>query len=243
MLDRACCSKLVYKRDFWNNAETFSCIDKPSTYLLLSYQDLRVVELQLLEILSSVSLEAVVASLSTLSQSWLKTLEIEYSSLVKGSCKYLEDLVARLDTPSLQECCMLFFCELVFDVPQLTQAQFICRAEALRSPGKASILSSESVSFRFWQGRLTGSPIVGSFSLSFPYFHLNQQLSCKFHAIDSPPKEPDWLDDAGAEEWTSIFASCVAVRELCVSEPLGQHVAQALTLPRTTGQAEMLPTL
>ncbi|KAH8978766.1 hypothetical protein EDB92DRAFT_1907758, partial [Lactarius akahatsu] len=219
------------------------------------------VELQLLEILSSVSPEAVVAGLSTLSESWLKTLEIEYSSLcssppptlstlftltefrVKGSCKYLEDLVARLDTPSLQECCISFFRKLVFDVSQLTQAQFICHAEALRLPSKAPILSSESVSFRFWQGRSTGSPIVRSFSLSFPYFHLNQQLSCKFHAIDSPPKEPDWLDDAGAEEWTSIFASCVAVGELCVSEPLGQHVAQALTLPCTTGQAEMLPTL
>ncbi|KAH9013759.1 hypothetical protein EDB85DRAFT_904349 [Lactarius pseudohatsudake] len=248
--------------------------------LLLSFRDL--VELQLLEILSSgyVSPEAVVAGLSNLSR--LKTLEIGYSSLrsctitethpppptlstlptltefrFKGSCEYLEDLVARLDTPSLQECYISFFREVVFDVPQLTQ--FICRAEALRSPDKALILSSETVSFRFWQGRSTGSPIGGSFSLSFPYFHLNWQLSCVsqicFHSspllsgvkrlsIDSPPKDPDWLDDAGVEEWIGVFPSFVAVEEFYVSEPLGQHVAQALALlPRATGYAEMLPAL
>ncbi|KAH9164288.1 hypothetical protein EDB89DRAFT_440752 [Lactarius sanguifluus] len=248
--------------------------------LLLSFRDL--VELQLLEILSSgyVSPEAVVAGLSGLSR--LRTLEIGYSSLrsctnitgthppppilstlstltefrFKGSCEYLEDLVARLDTPSLQECCISFFREVVFNVPQLTQ--FICRTEALRSPDKVLIVSSETVSLRFWQGRSTGSPIVGSFSLNFPYFHLNWQFSCVsqicFHSspllsgvkrlsIDSPPKEPDWLDDVEAAGWTSIFASFVAVEELYVSEPLGQHVAQALALPRTTGQAEILPAL
>ncbi|KAH8978442.1 hypothetical protein EDB92DRAFT_1907776 [Lactarius akahatsu] len=247
--------------------------------LLLSFRDL--VELQLLEILSSgyVSPEAVVAGLSNLSR--LKTLEIGYSSLrsctitgtrpplpilstlstltefrFKGSCEYLEDLIARLDTPSLQECCISFFREVVFDVPQLTQ--FICCAEALSSPDKALIHSSETVSFRFWQGRSTGSPIVGSFSLSFPFSHLNWQLSCVaqicFHSspllsgvkrlsIDLPPKDPDWLDDAGVEEWTGVFPSFVAVEELYVSEPLGQHVAQALALPRTTGHTEMLPAL
>ncbi|KAH9021702.1 hypothetical protein EDB83DRAFT_2679283 [Lactarius deliciosus] len=75
-------------------------------------------------------------------------------------------------------------------------------------------------------------------------FHSSPLLSgVKRLSIDSPPKDPDWLDDAGVEEWTRIFPSFVAVEELYVSEPLGQHVAQALALPRTAGQAEMLPAL
>ncbi|KAH9164291.1 hypothetical protein EDB89DRAFT_2017824 [Lactarius sanguifluus] len=140
----------------------------------------------------------------------LQLLEILILAIFKGSCEYLEDL----------ECCISFFRKL---------SQFICSAETLplRLPDKVLLFC--------WQGRSTGSPIVGSFSLNFPYFHLNWQLSCV--------SQIHWLDDAGAAEWTSIFASFVTVEELCLSDPLGQHVAQALALPRTTGQAEILPAL
>ncbi|KAI9437224.1 hypothetical protein H4582DRAFT_1958697 [Lactarius indigo] len=247
--------------------------------LLLSCRDL--VNLHLMEIPNSgyISPEAMVASLSSLSR--LKTLEIGFSSprscsgrrppppltrstisaltefTFKGSNEYLEDLVARMDTPSLHEFYILFFHQLIFDVPQLSQ--FICRTEGLGSPDKATMISSEiAVSLRLWRvGRSAGSPpVVRSFSLNIPYKDLDWQVSSvaqiclqslsflsgvKRLSIDSTTEQLGSQDDVGPAEWHRLFRSFTAVEALYVSEPLGSQVA--LALASATGQAEILPAL
>ncbi|KAH8982465.1 hypothetical protein EDB86DRAFT_335091 [Lactarius hatsudake] len=207
--------------------------------LLLSCGDL--INLQLMEIPKSgyISPEGMVAGLSNLSR--LKTLEIGFSSprscsgrrlpppstrstistltefTFRGSSEYLEDLVARMDTPSLHEFDISLFHQPIFDVPQLSQ--FICRTEGLGSPDNATLFSNEiAVSLKLWQA--TGSPIVGSFSLNILYPDLDWQISSvaqiclqslpllsgiKRLSIDSTDEQAGWQGDT-SPEWHRFFA-------------------------------------
>ncbi|KAI0294157.1 hypothetical protein BC826DRAFT_1012656 [Russula brevipes] len=56
----------------------------------------------------------------------------------RGVSEYLEDLVAQIDAPVLERTHILFFNQLLFDVPQL--CQFISRAEALMPLQRAVVV-------------------------------------------------------------------------------------------------------
>src|SRR5258708_1287704 len=58
----------------------------------------------------------------------------------KGSSEYLEDLVARIDTPLLDRLHIVFFHQLIFNTPQLTQ--FISRTPNLETQGEARVFFS-----------------------------------------------------------------------------------------------------
>src|SRR5258708_3563330 len=60
--------------------------------------------------------------------------------LFKGSSEYLEDVVARIDTPLLDCLHITFFHQLIFDTPQLTQ--FISRTPNLETQGEARVAFS-----------------------------------------------------------------------------------------------------
>ncbi|KAH9967679.1 hypothetical protein BJV74DRAFT_990710 [Russula compacta] len=60
----------------------------------------------------------------------------------RGVSEYLEDLVARIDTPKLDWLSIQLFMDLMFNIPQLDQ--FIVRAEEIRSFNSARILFSPS---------------------------------------------------------------------------------------------------
>ncbi|KAH9168539.1 hypothetical protein EDB89DRAFT_2245129 [Lactarius sanguifluus] len=246
--------------------------------VILSFGDL--VELRLVDIPTpgSISPEAMVDSLSNLLQ--LKTLEIGFSSrrscktrrhplpptrstlstltefAFRGSCGYLEALVARMDTPSLHECYVGFFLQhrITFYVPQLFQ--FIRRTEGLRSPDKAVILSG-GIGLSLTVGRSTGDR-SGSFSLNIPFYELDRQIPSLAHicsqslpllsgvkrlSIDSESEtDPEGGQvDVDPAEWRRVFRPFAAVEELYVSEPLGPQVA--LSLPSATGQTEIMPAL
>lgn len=153
-----------------------SALPKP----LLSRRDL--MDLPLLGVPNPdhISPEVIVTSLSNLSR--LKILEIGFSTprpsrsshlpphprstlsalsgfTFSGSSEYLEDLIARIDTPFLQRIIMNF-CHRLTDAPQLRQ--LICRTEGLRSPDQATLIKrARAISLWFCQtGRLTGSLTV-----------------------------------------------------------------------------------
>ncbi|KAH8980083.1 hypothetical protein EDB92DRAFT_1901877 [Lactarius akahatsu] len=247
--------------------------------VILNFGDL--VELRLVEIptAGSISPEAMADRLSNLPQ--LKALEIGFSSrrscktrrhplpptrstlstltefAFRGSCGYLEALVARMDTPSLHECYIGFFLQhqITFNVPQLFQ--FICRTEGLRSPDEAVILAG-GIGLSLTLGRSTGDR-SGSFSINIPFYDLNRQIPSLAHicsqslppllsgvkrlSIDSESEtDPEGREvDADPAEWRRVFHPFAAVEELYVSEPLGPQVA--LSLPSATGQTEILPAL
>ena len=56
----------------------------------------------------------------------------------KGTSGYLEKILARVDTPRLDELHITFFNQIIFDTPQLFQ--FISRRLVLRAPEKGHIV-------------------------------------------------------------------------------------------------------
>ncbi|KAH8986834.1 hypothetical protein EDB86DRAFT_2953799 [Lactarius hatsudake] len=173
----------------------------------------------------------------------------------RGGCGYLEALVARMDTPSLQECYTGFFLQhrITFNVPQLFQ--FICRTEGLRSPDEAVIIAG-GIGLSLTVKRSTGDQ-SGSFSLNIPFYGLDRQIPSLAHicsqslplltgikrlSIDSESDtDPEGEFDVDPAEWRHVFRSFAAVEELYVSEPLGPQVA--LSLSSATGQTGILPAL
>jgi hypothetical protein len=55
----------------------------------------------------------------------------------KGACEYLEDFVARIDAPRLDDLHITFFNQLTFDTPQL--AQFISRTPTFKAHNEACV--------------------------------------------------------------------------------------------------------
>jgi hypothetical protein len=66
----------------------------------------------------------------------------------KGASEYLEEILARIDAPRLNELHITFFNQIIFDTPQLFQ--FISRRPTLRAPEKGHIAcDSKAVIVKF----------------------------------------------------------------------------------------------
>ena len=256
-----------------------------SPAFLLSYRDLVDLQLSYIPNPDEILPEVIVTSLSNLSQ--LKILSIGFictftltlrhsrnshiprltlSALSEftfsGNDEYLEDLLARIDTPFIQRIQINFHYGLS-DVPQL--CRLICRTEGLRSPNQATIIKYDrDVSLIFRQvGRWTESTVVRypritikncSISLLIRHWQLSSaaqfclQLTPIFSGInrltvESPAERPFRLQQevVGPADWLDLFRSFSAVDELYVSRRLGSPVAFALA--GATEQADILPAL
>ena len=175
-----------------------------------------------------------------------------------GSGEYMEDLMARIDTPFLQRISLYYWHRLT-DAPQLRQ--MLCRTEGLRSPNQARIIKHErAISLRF---RSTGSPIARYPPIRFQFDNFNIVLSIhdwqfssavqfclqsvpltsgvKRLIVESTAEQALWTEVIGPADWLDLFRPFSAVEELYVDQVLGSPVAFALA--GATGIAEMLPAL
>jgi hypothetical protein len=173
-----------------------------------------------------------------------------------GVSEYFEDLVARIDTPLLEELSVAFFLDLVFDIPQLHD--FVARTENLGPFNQAEI------QFSGW----TITVILGSFTrfeleikcersdwqLSSLTQIFSQQLPLLSHVeqleIGEHPWESvgwKWKDDPDMDSslWLELFQLFVAVQSLYVSKNMVLPVVAALQDLRVAGATavEVLPAL
>ena len=175
-----------------------------------------------------------------------------------GSGEYLEDLLARIDTPFIQRIDIRFHRPLS-DAPQL--CQFIFRTEGLRSQNQATIKRGRSINLMFRQaGRSTGSPMVRyppittkncNISLLVEDWQASVIQFClqltpllsgvKWLTVESTAEQALPQEVVGPADWLDLFRPFSAVEELYVGRLLGSPVA--LSLAGATGQAEMLPAL
>ena len=176
----------------------------------------------------------------------------------KGASEYLEEILARIDVPRLDELHLTFFNQIIFDTPQLFQ--FISRRPTLRTPEKGHIeFSSEAIMVKFpsqpsdhgvlsvrilctvseWQL----SSVEQVCTSSLPPVSTVEDLHISEDQGLGGGYPPHWQDDIENTLWLDVLRPFVAVKNLYLSSGLGPRIAptlQELVGGRTT---EVLPTL
>ena len=107
----------------------------------------------------------------------------------KGVSEYLEDLVARIDTPKLDRLRIRLFMDLMFNVPQLHK--LIVRTERIRSLDSAEIL------FHPWASVIRSRPAI------------ELEIICR---------EPDWQASSMAQVCSQLSPHLSHVEQLAIRE-------------------------
>ncbi|KAF8483097.1 hypothetical protein F5888DRAFT_1912654 [Russula emetica] len=156
----------------------------------------------------------------------------------KGVSEYLEDLVARIDAPLLDNFSIWFFHQLIFDTPQL--AQFVARTPNIQPPVEARIDFSECYV------EVTSSRTLSRrFTLAINCRQPDWQLSCLTQVCSSSFPEafiptvehlyicegfgqPRWQDDIEDSQWLELLHPFTAVKCLYLSQAFASRIAPAL---------------
>jgi hypothetical protein len=171
-----------------------------------------------------------------------------------GASENLEEILARIDAPQLNELRVTFFNQLLFDTPQLFQ--FISRRPTLRAPEKGYIaFRSSSISVYFAsrtcdydmlsvQIRCRGSDwqllsVEQVCTSSLPPVSALEDLY-----IFEPRRHPlRWQGDVENTLWLELLHPFAAVKNLYLCEKFVQRIAPALQELVGERTREVLPTL
>ena len=245
--------------------------------LLLSASHL--VELCLLNIPHSgyISPEAMVTCLSMLSR--LEELDLEFNSpqsspdqesrrpspptrhvlpaltrfAFKGVNEYLEELVARIDTPRLYWLSTTYFNDIDFDTPEVMQ--FISRTLTFEAPIEARVFFGslaawvrlQSHAFHLEEVKVKIlcrapeqlSSLAQICTSSSSLFSTAENL----YIYDPSDSQLDWKDGVEINEWLELLLPFTAVKNLYLSKQFAPRVAPALQEITGGTTTEVLPTL
>ena len=252
---------------------TLLCIPFPGLpNLLLSATHL--VDLRLWRILHSgyISPEAMVTGLSVLTR--LERLEIQFESprsrptrksrcsppqtrsllpvltsmQFHGACKYLEDLVARIDAPLLNQLAISFFHKQFYDTLQLTQ--FIGRTLGMKTYVEARVVCT-GCNVRITLPETSDGEIKLGIScggdLQLPSLvqlsSFLQALICTVETLYIAKPILNWPDDIESSQWLELFRAFTAVKGLYISQEFVPHIAPALKGLVGDRVTEVLPAL
>jgi hypothetical protein len=155
----------------------------------------------------------------------------------RGVSEYLEDLVARINAPLLDELYIIFFHQLILDTPHL--AHFINRTPKLRPHNEAQVIflddavqvllgSTQQVILRTsckpsdWQLWFVAR-VCNSFLSLIQVPSLEHLFICE--GIHSPSH---WQDDIENSQWLELLHPFTNVKNLYLSEGVVSRIAPAL---------------
>ena len=166
----------------------------------------------------------------------------------QGASEYLEDLVARIDTPGLASIEITYFNQLVFQVPQLFR--FIGRTQIIEQAMEADVFPDTSyIALCLHSGPAKHSrPLLDLYfscqGLDWQLSHLAEVLSQSSAALSNvhhltisesfSSRSQSETDDIG---WLALFRQFTALETLRVSGRQTGHVAHALN----DATVEMVP--
>jgi hypothetical protein len=165
----------------------------------------------------------------------------------KGVSEYLDDLVARIEAPLLDEFHITFFHQLIFDTPQLTQ--FISRTRKFNACDHALVQFFDlgvrvstidkalrlEISCRQSDWQLSSLAQVCGSIFIHPIEHLYIQ-----EAILSPPP---WQDDIETGQWLELLHRLTAVKDLRITRESTPRIAPTLQELVGGRATEVLPAL
>ena len=165
--------------------------------------------------------------------------------LFKGASKYLEDLVARVDTPQLNKLSITFFEQITFDTPQFIQ--FVGRTPSLKPLTKARVIFEDDAA---WVN--LSSPGDGGLNVQISYKELDWRLysldqvclcaSClpplsmleDLYICQAPNWQPDWQGNIEIPLWQELLHPFNAAKNLYLAK---------MFAPIVPALQEVLPTL
>jgi hypothetical protein len=168
-----------------------------------------------------------------------------------GVDEYMEDLVARIDTPLLNYLEITFFNQLLFHTPQLTQ--FISRIPRFKSDDKAFLyFSSRDISILLPQSPEEGLKLgIRSRQADWQLSSLAQVCSSCLpqdfisvvEYLDISGRSPYWQDDIENSQWLELFHLFNTVENLHISREFVPRIAPALQELVGERVTEVLPAL
>ena len=172
----------------------------------------------------------------------------------KGATEYLEDFVACIDAPRLNDFRINFFYDIVFDTPHLMQ--FISRTPTSRALEKAHITPWNRYHGLYFSSRTSGD---GKVYVGIICRVLHLQLSSLEQVCTSclPPlstledlyiyedlfPQPDWKVDIENELWLQLLHPFTAVKNLYLSKKIALSIGPALQELAEGRTTEVLPAL
>jgi len=173
----------------------------------------------------------------------------------QGNSKYLDDLVAHIDTPLLDDFSVTFFNQLVFDTPQLLQ--LINRTERFSTLNHAEILfRGDHVKVTFSSSPSRGTVDGESLVLVIRCRGLVWQLSAlaqvfhpplpplstlqQLYIFEPQHQHPHLDEDTKNAEWLALLQPFTVLRDLHLSEELALRIMPAL---QGDGVTQVLPAL
>ena len=173
----------------------------------------------------------------------------------RGNSEYLDDLVAHIDTPLLDDFSVTLFNQLVFDTPQLLQ--LINRTERFTTLNHAEILfRRDYVKVTFSSSPRRGTVDGESLVLVIRCRGLVWQLSAlaqvfrpplpplstlqQLYIFEGQHQHPRLEEDTENAEWLELLQPFTVLRDLHLSEELALRIVPALQGDRVT---QVLPTL
>jgi hypothetical protein len=173
-----------------------------------------------------------------------------YEFCFEGVAEYLEELVARIDTPQLDRMDITFFYQVDFDCPRL--AQFINRAPSLGARDKAHVQIGD------WRTSVVLLAQSRTFEIVIPWGSSRHQLSpvaqvcSSLHPLSTV--EDLYIERQSYEraldiyaientQWLQIFLPFIAVKNLYLSEQFVPYITPALQELVGGRITEVLPSL
>ena len=186
----------------------------------------------------------------------LATLPALTSFQFKGVSEYFEDLVSRIDAPELNMVEILFFNQVIFNIPQLPQ--FIDRLGKLKALNQADIVFSENTvgvilpgsTYKYNRAGLTLgiscrqtdwqlSSLAQTCSSTFPLLSTLQRLNIH----ENQYSLPHWQDEMENTQWLDLLQPFAAVKKLHLSNAIAQLVAPTLNKLPTETVTGLMPLL
>ena len=173
----------------------------------------------------------------------------------KGVSEYLEEILARIDAPRLDELEITFFNQIIFDTPQLFQ--FISRRPTLRAPERGRIKFGPGAIYVGFLSQTSQYDIVLSVGILCTTSEWRLSSLEQICTSSLPPLStlevlyihgdgrhlPHWQDDFDNTLWLDLLRSFVAVKSLYLTKKSVSHIAPALQELVGGRTAEVLPTL
>jgi hypothetical protein len=175
------------------------------------------------------------------------------SFIFDGVSEYLEDLVARIDTPLLDTLHIIFFHQLIFDTPQLTQ--FLARTPNIQPPVEARITFSDhnvevtsvptnfELGIRCRQSDWQLSSLAQVCSSSVPQVLVPTGTVERLDICEMGYGLPRWQDDIEDSQWLEVLHPFTALKELHVSREFLPRIAPAFQDLAGERVTEVLPAL